>query len=131
MVEGASLENWNTGNRIGGSNPSLSASPFRWRKHWGFWAVSLCSLRLGFRPSGYTKNVGTSDTPVLGLFSNQFCVRCSPSLEDRGIQQEMNWGLERHGYSAESEARREFIVRNSTGVTKGQLVKQGSSRPRI
>ena len=26
MVEGASLENWNTGNRIGGSNPSLSAS---------------------------------------------------------------------------------------------------------
>ena len=25
MVEGASLENWNTGNRIGGSNPSLSA----------------------------------------------------------------------------------------------------------
>ena len=29
MVEGASLENWNTGNRIGGSNPSLSASPLR------------------------------------------------------------------------------------------------------
>jgi hypothetical protein len=27
VVEGASLENWNTGNRIGGSNPSLSASP--------------------------------------------------------------------------------------------------------
>ena len=25
MVDGASLENWNTGNRIGGSNPSLSA----------------------------------------------------------------------------------------------------------
>ena len=29
MVEGASLENWNTGNRIEGSNPSLSASIFR------------------------------------------------------------------------------------------------------
>ena len=28
MVEGASLENWNTGNRIGGSNPSLSANLF-------------------------------------------------------------------------------------------------------
>jgi hypothetical protein len=27
VVEGASLENWNTGNRIGGSNPSLSAIP--------------------------------------------------------------------------------------------------------
>ena len=26
MVDGASLENWNTGNRIGGSNPSLSAT---------------------------------------------------------------------------------------------------------
>src|SRR4029079_6973892 len=26
VVEGASLENWNTGNRIGGSNPSLSAT---------------------------------------------------------------------------------------------------------
>jgi hypothetical protein len=29
VVDGASLENWNTGNRIGGSNPSLSASLFR------------------------------------------------------------------------------------------------------
>ena len=28
VVEGASLENWNTGNRIGGSNPSLSAITF-------------------------------------------------------------------------------------------------------
>src|SRR5215475_397566 len=27
-VDGASLENWNTGNRIGGSNPSLSAITF-------------------------------------------------------------------------------------------------------
>ena len=26
MVEGASLENWSTGNRTGGSNPSLSAT---------------------------------------------------------------------------------------------------------
>jgi hypothetical protein len=26
VVEGASLENWSTGNRTGGSNPSLSAS---------------------------------------------------------------------------------------------------------
>jgi hypothetical protein len=25
VVEGASLENWSTGNRTGGSNPSLSA----------------------------------------------------------------------------------------------------------
>ena len=28
VVEGASLENWNTGNCIGGSNPSLSAMCF-------------------------------------------------------------------------------------------------------
>jgi hypothetical protein len=42
-------------------------------------------------------------------------------VEDHAIQQEMNQNLERHGWSAESEARREFIARNSTGVTKGGL----------
>jgi hypothetical protein len=43
------------------------------------------------------------------------------SLDDRGLQQEMNWDLQRHGFAAESEARREFIARNSTGVTKSEL----------
>jgi hypothetical protein len=43
------------------------------------------------------------------------------SLDDRATQQEMNWDLEKHGYRAESEARREFIARNSTGITKGDL----------
>lgn len=43
------------------------------------------------------------------------------SLEDKGLQQEMNWDLERHGWAADSEARREFIARNSTGVTKAEL----------
>jgi hypothetical protein len=46
------------------------------------------------------------------------------TADDRAIQQEMNWNLERHGWSAESEARREFIARNSTGMTKGELTKQ-------
>lgn len=44
--------------------------------------------------------------------------------EDQAIQQEMNWNLQQHGYRAESEARREFIARNSTGITKGQLTQQ-------
>lgn len=43
------------------------------------------------------------------------------SMDDRALQQEMNWDLEKHGYRAESEARREFIARNSTGVTKADL----------
>jgi hypothetical protein len=44
--------------------------------------------------------------------------------EDNAIQQEMNWDLEKHGWRVASEARREFIARNSTGVTKGQLIEQ-------
>jgi hypothetical protein len=43
------------------------------------------------------------------------------AMEDKALQQEMNWDLERHGWAAESEARREFIARNSTGVTKADL----------
>jgi hypothetical protein len=43
------------------------------------------------------------------------------SLDDRALSQEFNWDLERHGWAAESEARREFIARNSTGVTKADL----------
>lgn len=43
------------------------------------------------------------------------------SMEDRALQQEMNQDLERHGWAAESAARREFIARNSTGVTKSDL----------
>lgn len=46
------------------------------------------------------------------------------AMEDRALQQEMNWNLEKHGYRAESEARREFIARNSTGMTKGELAKR-------
>lgn len=44
------------------------------------------------------------------------------SLETKGIQEAMRNDLERHGQIAESEARKEFIARNSTGVTKSQLV---------
>ena len=43
------------------------------------------------------------------------------SLEDKALQQEMNQDLERHGWAADAEARREFIARNSTGVTKSEL----------
>lgn len=45
-------------------------------------------------------------------------------LEDKAYSQEMNWDLERKGWQAESEARREFIARNSTGATKGSLIEQ-------
>jgi hypothetical protein len=44
--------------------------------------------------------------------------------DDRALQQEMQWNLQRHGWAAESEARREFIARNSTGTTKGELTKR-------
>ncbi len=43
------------------------------------------------------------------------------SLDDHAMQQEMNWDLERHGWTADAEARREFIAKNSTGVTKSEL----------
>jgi hypothetical protein len=47
VVEGASLENWNTGNRIEGSNPSLSASMLEPKVYGAF----RCVLRdLVFRP---------------------------------------------------------------------------------
>jgi hypothetical protein len=41
--------------------------------------------------------------------------------EDNQILDSMRANLQRHGWSAESEARREFIARNSTGMTKGEL----------
>jgi len=46
------------------------------------------------------------------------------SLEDRAVQQELNWDLERHGRAAESEALRRSIAGSSTGVTKGELTGQ-------
>lgn len=45
-------------------------------------------------------------------------------IEDKGIDQQWQWHLDRHGWAAESEARREFIARNSTGMTKGELAKR-------
>lgn len=42
------------------------------------------------------------------------------ALEDHAIQQQMAYDLQRHGWSAEQEARREFIARNSTGFVKTQ-----------
>jgi len=45
-------------------------------------------------------------------------------MEDKGIDQQWQWHLDRHGWAAESEARREFIARNSTGMTKGELGKR-------
>lgn len=49
--------------------------------------------------------------------------RVNPSdmMDDKALQQEMNWDLERHQWAVEAEARREFIARNSTGVTKAEL----------
>lgn len=41
-------------------------------------------------------------------------------LDDHAIQQQMAYDLQRHGWSAEQEARREFIARNSTGYVKTQ-----------
>jgi hypothetical protein len=48
------------------------------------------------------------------------------ALDDRALQQEMDWNLQRHGWAAESEARREFIARNSnyynkSGKTRGYV----------
>lgn len=45
-------------------------------------------------------------------------------MDDKATGQEMNWNLERHGWQVESEARKEFIARNSTGMTKGELIRQ-------
>lgn len=44
--------------------------------------------------------------------------------EDNQILDSMRYDLNRHGWSAESEARREFIARNSTGMTKSELAQQ-------
>lgn len=49
-------------------------------------------------------------------------------LDDKATQQEMNWDLERKGWQVESEARREFIARNSTGATKGSLVQDAKAK---
>jgi hypothetical protein len=49
-------------------------------------------------------------------------------MEDKGIDQQWQWHLDRHGWAAESEARREFIARNSTGMTKGELAKRFAAR---
>jgi hypothetical protein len=43
------------------------------------------------------------------------------AIDDHALQQEMNQDLEKHGWAADSAARREFIARNSTGVTKSEL----------
>jgi hypothetical protein len=40
--------------------------------------------------------------------------------EDKQIDEGLRVQFERHGWAAESEARREFIARNSTGMTKGE-----------
>ncbi|MCU1338849.1 MAG: hypothetical protein JWO19_4430 [Bryobacterales bacterium] len=45
-------------------------------------------------------------------------------MDDKAVDQQWQWHLERHGWAAESEARREFIARNSTGMTKGELAKR-------
>jgi hypothetical protein len=50
-------------------------------------------------------------------------------MEDKALQQEMNQDLQRHGWRVESEARREFIARNSTGQTKGGLIEAAKSQP--
>lgn len=49
--------------------------------------------------------------------------------DDAGVSQEMRANLDTHGYRAESEARREFIARNSTGTTKGEMAQQVTTKP--
>lgn len=46
-------------------------------------------------------------------------------MDTQALQQEMRYDLERHGWSAEQEARREFIARNSTGFVKTQSREYG------
>jgi hypothetical protein len=45
-------------------------------------------------------------------------------LDDQAFQQEMKWDEEHQGLKVESDARKEFIARNSTGMTKGKLIQQ-------
>lgn len=48
-------------------------------------------------------------------------------LDDHALQQEMNEDLEKHGWKADSDARKEFIARNSTGETKGSLIAKANA----
>lgn len=70
------------------------------------------------------QNIRETDAQVQAAEAQPRRYGSADAAEDRALGQEMNWNLERHGYQAESEARREFIARNSTGMTKGELNRQ-------
>lgn len=70
------------------------------------------------------QNIRETDAQVQAAEAQPRRYGSADAAEDRALGQEMNWNLERHGFQAESEARREFIARNSTGMTKGELNRQ-------
>jgi hypothetical protein len=49
-------------------------------------------------------------------------------LDDRALQQDMRGDLERHGMAADEESRRRFAAGNTTGTTKGELVKKAQRK---
>lgn len=69
-----------------------------------------------------TQNIRENDAMVANAEAQPGRV-AADRMDDHALQQEMQWDLEKDGYRVESQARREFIARNSTGVTKGDLVK--------
>lgn len=85
------------------------------------------------KPANFPPDAPRSVPSVENIRENDAMIRDAESqpgptaadhLEDKGLSQEMNWDLEKHGYRAESEARREFIARNSTGMTKAELTRR-------
>jgi hypothetical protein len=75
-----------------------------------------------------TQNIRETDAMIAQAEAGPRRYGSADAADDRALSQEMTWDLQKHGYRAESEARREFIARNSTGVTKGELV-QAAQNP--
>ena len=75
-----------------------------------------------------TQNIRETDAMTAQAEAGPRRYGSADAQDDRALSQEMTWDLQKHGYRAESEARREFIARNSTGVTKGELV-QAAQNP--
>lgn len=72
-------------------------------------------------PAGNTEEIRAAQPEARKL-------RLQDTMDDAGVSQEMNANLEAHGKAANSEAIREFIARNSTGTTKGELVKAAGGK---
>lgn len=67
-----------------------------------------------------TQNIRENDSLVAGA-ERSGRRSFQEAQDDAGVAQEMRADLDKHGYKAESEARREFIARNSHGTTKGEM----------